>query len=214
MLDAATYTAWYHTLPPITGTDKYARWGATQGYKLCTARAVLPLQLPRYVYAHLQEHGPAVLIPNYTLYTAAGWQLQGCVLRSIAAKHFVQHSLSSIPHGAGMVQKPYSAPWVVVESALDADILRSVYPYTLATYGTTVARSTVYFLQHTAPYCILCMDNDAAGAAATRRLQRALSAQVLQLPYGARDIGELYDTELWAAAAQHLQLWLELHAHS
>jgi hypothetical protein len=133
------------------------------------------------------EHGEVIALPN--IYKT---EVIGLLLRPIYTKTFRYFSEHNIPYGAGVNNKPYTKPWVIVESCLDADFLRQFYPYVIATFGVTVSNFLQDFLFNTAPYVIAGFDKDEAGEQAYKKMFYKYKGKVKKIepPLGNKDFGD------------------------
>ena len=140
------------------------------------------------------EHGEVIALPNMFKD-----KVTGLLLRPIYTKTFRYFSDYILPYGAGVNNKPYYQPWVIVESCLDSDFLRQFYPYVIATQGATISNFLQEFLFSTSPYIISGMDNDDAGNMAYRKLCYKYKGRVRKLdpPNGKKDFGEILDLLLF-----------------
>ena len=136
------------------------------------------------------EYGEVLALPNLFQNRVIGF-----LLRPIYTKAFRYYSETQSPYGAGVNNKPYNAPWIIVESCLDSDYLRQFYPYVIATLGATISNFLLDFLFSTAPYIISGMDNDDAGNAAYRKLYYKYKGRVKKLepPNNKKDFGDTLD---------------------
>lgn len=185
-----TLTDFYNTLPkPTLGRNKYEMTAQVLGfnYRLLSGRQVYNSSLPSQIKQFVMENSEVILLPN--IYSG---NVIGFLLRSISKKAFRYYSEYPIPYGAGVNNKKYNEPWVIVESCLDSDFLRSFYPYVIATLGVTVSNSTLDFLFSTSPFVIVGFDNDDAGNNAYRNLFFKYKGRVkkMEVPLGKKDFGD------------------------
>ena len=159
-------------------------------YRLITGQIAFTLDLPAQIKQFIMEYGEVIALPN-----KFQDQVVGILLRPISTKTFRYYSETKIPYGAGVNNKPYTSPWIIVESCLDSDFLRQFYPYVIATMGVTISNFLLDFLFSTSPYIIAGMDNDEAGNTAYKRLfyNHRGRVQKLEPPQGRKDFGEVLD---------------------
>lgn len=159
-------------------------------YRILDGRTAFSLNIPPQIKQFVGEYGEVLALPNMYNHRVIGF-----LLRPITVKSFRYYSETHIPYGAGINNKPYSSPWVIVESCLDSDYLRQFYPYVIATQGATISNFLQEFLFSTAPYIISGMDNDDAGNMAYRRLCYKYKGRIKKLepPNNKKDFGETLD---------------------
>lgn len=120
----------------------------------------------QYLKNFIIEQGKCVAMPNIV-----NGEVIAIMFRSLSSKQFRYYNeCQYIPYGAGLNDKPYYKPWIIVESALDSDFIRNFYPYVVATNGTTVANNILKFLIGTSSTIYCAFDNDNAGEDAFHRL--------------------------------------------
>lgn len=182
----------YHTLPKPQYRNKYevASNYFNLDYRIITGQIVYTLDIPYQVKQFVMEYGEVIALPN-----KFQDKIIGFLLRPIYTKAFRYYSEIPIPYGAGINDKPYTLPWIIVESCLDSDYLRQFYPYVIATLGATISNFLQDFLFNTAPYIISGLDNDEAGNNAYRRLCYKYKGCVkkLEAPMNNKDFGETLD---------------------
>lgn len=180
----------YKTLPkPVLGRNKYEVASQYLGfdYRLLNGYQAFSSPLPSLIKQFVMEYTEVILLPNIFNNTVIGF-----LLRAINTKAFRYYSDTLIPYGSGINEKPYSKPWVIVESCLDSDYLRLFYPYVIATLGVTVSNITLDFLFNTSPFVIVGFDNDEAGDNAYKHLFYKYKGRVkrLNIPQGKKDFGD------------------------
>lgn len=191
-------TEFYNTLPNTLSRNKYeaASNYLNLGYRRITGRLAYNSPMPPSINQFIMEYGEAIALPNIFR-----GEVVGLLMRPVGKKTFRYYSELNIPYGAGVNNKPYSKPWVIVESCLDADFLRIFYPYVIATFGVTVSNFTQSFLFGTSPYIIAGFDNDEAGEHAYKKMYYKYKGRVQKLlpPYPNKDFGDtlqhLYDLD-------------------
>lgn len=181
--------SFYHTLPLPQYRNKYevASHYFNLDYRLITGRIAYTLPINAQVKQFIMEYGEVTALPN-----CFQNHVIGLLLRPIYTKAFRYFSDYKMPYGAGVNNKPYAMPWVIVESCLDSDFLRQYYPYVIATFGVTVSNFLQDFLFGTAPYVIIGFDNDDAGIQAYKKLFYKYKGRVKKLdpPLGNKDFGD------------------------
>lgn len=182
-------TSFYNTLQDPQYRNKYeiSSHYFNLNYKIITGRDSYNSDLPYQIKQFIMEHGEVISLPN--IYKT---EVIGLLLRPIYTKTFRYFSEYNIPYGAGVNNKPYIKPWVIVESCLDADFLRRFYPYVIATFGVTVSNFLQDFLFNTAPYVIAGFDNDEAGEQAYKKMFYKYKGKVKKIepPLGNKDFGD------------------------
>lgn len=185
-------TSIYNTFPQPQYRNKYELASHYYGlnYRIITGQIAYNLDIPPVVKQFIMEHGEVLALPN-----CFQGSIVGLLLRPIYTKAFRYFSESLIPYGAGINNKPYNSPWVIVESCLDSDYLRQFYPYVIATQGATISNFLLDFLFSTSPYIISGMDNDDAGNEAYRKLYYKYKGRVKKLdpPNNNKDFGDTLD---------------------
>lgn len=183
-------TEFYTSLPsPTLNRNKYetASHVLSLGYKIISGADAYksPLSVP--VKKFIMENREVIMLPNIFKDTVVGY-----LLRTIHTKSFRYIYEYPIPYGAGVNDKPYMYPWIIVESCLDADFLRKFYPFVIATLGVSVSNFLMDFLFNTAPYIIVGFDNDEAGNKAYKSMNYKHHGKVLRLdvPFGNKDFGD------------------------
>ena len=112
-----------------------------------------------YLKRFIAEQGKCIAMPNIL-----NGEIIGIMFRAITSKQFRYYTeCRSIPYGAGVNNKPYYKPWIIVESALDSDFLRNFYPFVIATNGTAVSNLTMEFIRGTCSTVYCGFDSDKAG---------------------------------------------------
>lgn len=107
----------------------------------------------------IAEEGKCIAMPNML-----NGEVIGIMFRSVAKKQFRYYTeCKHIPYGAGVNNKPYYKPWVIVESALDSDFIRNFYPFVIATNGVSVSNNTMDFIKGTSSTVYCAFDSDKAG---------------------------------------------------
>lgn len=126
--------------------------------------------------------------------------VMGYALRSVPSKSFVTSSLPGLYLAQRGLQEVndfrYGYPIVLCEGAADAEVLSQAYPYVCAFLSAGVTQNQAHILSCFTNRVILVPDNDPAGIKGTPRTRKALdrvkvSCEVLQLPDGIKDPGEL-----------------------
>lgn len=156
-------TEYFYSLPKIDKTyNKYAAYSLAfnNPYRLVTGvDAFRYSSFDAYLKQFIADQGKCIAMPNIV-----NGEVIAIMFRSCADKQFRYYNeCSYIPYGAGVNEKPFHKPWVIVESALDSDFLRNFYPFVIATNGTTVSKNILSFLEGTSSTIYCAFDNDVAG---------------------------------------------------
>lgn len=182
-------TQFYFSLKPPLNRNKYEVSSNLLhfDYRLIDGYAAISSPLPDYLKRFVIDNKEVIALPNIF-----HGHIVGLLLRSITVKQFRYYAVTQIPYGSGVNEKPYLKPWVVVESCLDSDFLRTFYPYVIASLGTTLSHSLESFLFNTAPYVIFGFDRDESGDKAYKRIAYKYRNRVLKLdpPIGNKDFGD------------------------
>lgn len=161
-------------------------------YRIATGFNVINSCLPINLQNFVIQNSSCVVMPNIF-----NGKVVGVLLRSNTKKEFRYYSPSSkVPYGAGVTSKSYNQPWVIVESALDADFLRQFYPFVIASLGTAVSKHLTTFLLNTAPLNYFCFDTDDAGNKAyniMRYKHKGYNIARILPPNKLKDFGEVLD---------------------
>ena len=163
-------TEYFYSLPQIDRKyNKYASYSLAFGnpYRLATSMDAFRYdKLDGSLKQFIAEQGKCIAMPNIV-----NGEVTAVMFRSCADKQFRYYNeCQYIPYGAGVNEKPFYKPWVIVESALDSDFLRNFYPYVIATNGTAVSNSTLSFIIGTCSTLYCAFDNDKAGIDSFHRL--------------------------------------------
>lgn len=182
-------TTFYNSLPGTKSRNKYecASEVLGLGYRIMGGKEAYLSPLPPVIKQFIMESKEVIVLPNYF-----NGRVIGFLLRSVYEKNFRYYSGYKIPYGAGVTNKPYYKPWVIVESCLDSDYLRQFYPYVIATLGATISNFLQHFLFATSPFIISGMDKDEAGENAYKRLCYKYKGRVKKIepPNGNKDFGD------------------------
>jgi len=156
-------TEYFYSLPQIDKPyNKYAAYSLAfnNPYRLVTPVDAFRYEhFDSYLKNFIAEQGKCIAMPNIV-----DGDVTAIMFRSCADKFFRYYNeCQYIPYGAGVNEKLYHKPWVIVESALDSDFLRNFYPFVIATNGTTVSKNILTFLEGTSSTVYCAFDNDVAG---------------------------------------------------
>lgn len=156
-------TEYFYSLPQIDKAyNKYAAYSLAfnNPYRLITGYDAYRYdRLDAYFKSFICDNGKCIAMPNLF-----GDEVVGLVVRAITSKQFRYYNESKyIPYGAGVNEKSFSKPWIIVESALDSDFLRNFYPFVIATNGVAVSYDCMNFLKGTSSTVYCAFDNDTAG---------------------------------------------------
>ena len=163
-------TEYFYSLQEIDQPyNKYASYSLafSNQYKLVTGVDAFRYdKFDSYLKQFITSQGKCIAMPNIV-----NGDVTAIMFRSLSTKQFRYYNeCQYIPYGAGVNDKPYYKPWIIVESALDSDFLRNFYPYVIATNGTTVSNNIITFLTNTCSTMYCGFDNDKAGNEAFNRL--------------------------------------------
>lgn len=163
-------TEYFYSLPSVDRPyNKYAAYSLAFGnpYKIISGMDVYRYdKLEDYLKRFIIEQGKCIVMPNMI-----DKEVVGLVIRSITSKSFRYHNeCQYIPYGAGVNNKPFNKPWIIVESALDSDFLRNFYPFVIATNGVSVSNNIMNFLKGTSSHIYCGFDSDNAGNQAFHNL--------------------------------------------
>ena len=168
-------TEYFYSLQEIDQPyNKYASYSLAfnNQYKLVTGVDAFRYdKFDSYLKQFITSQGKCIAMPNIV-----NGDVTAIMFRSLSTKQFRYYNeCQYIPYGAGVNDKPYYKPWIIVESALDSDFLRNFYPYVIATNGTTVSNNIITFLTNTCSTMYCGFDNDKAGNEAFHRLSMKYS---------------------------------------
>jgi hypothetical protein len=197
-----TLTEYFNSLPNIDKSyNKYAAYSLAfnNPYKIISGYEVFKYEhLDSFLKTFIIDQGKCIVMPNMF-----NGEVIGMVLRSIKDKQFRYYNEYEIPYGAGVNNKPYYKPWIIVESALDSDFLRNFYPFVISTNGVSVSSKYIEFIKGTCSLCYCAFDNDNAGNEAFHKLSIKHSRDGFRLKrlspplglYGKslKDFGEILD---------------------
>lgn len=163
-------TEYFYSLPNIDKKyNKYAAYSLAfnNPYRLATSVDAFRYdKFDNYLKQFIAEQGKCIVMPNIV-----NNEVVAIVFRSCADKQFRYYNeCKYIPYGAGVNNKQYYRPWIIVESALDSDFLRNFYPYVIGTNGTAVSSSTMSFIKGTCSTLYCGFDSDKAGDDAFKNL--------------------------------------------
>lgn len=164
-----TLTEYFNSLPDIDKSyNKYAAYSLAfnNPYKIISGYEAFKYEhLDSFLKTFIIDQGKCIIMPNIF-----NKEVIGMVLRSIKDKQFRYYNECKIPYGAGVNNKPYYKPWIIVESALDSDFLRNFYPFVISTNGVSVSSEYMEFIKGTCSLCYCAFDNDNAGNEAFHKL--------------------------------------------
>lgn len=163
-------TEFFYSLPQIDRAyNKYAAYSLAfnNPYRLATGVDAFRYEkFDSYLKNFIASQGKCIAMPNIV-----NGEVTAIMFRSCADKLFRYYNeCQYIPYGAGVNEKPFYKPWVIVESVLDSDFLRNFYPFVIATNGTAVSKNVMNFLQGTCSTLYCGFDSDKAGNEAFHRL--------------------------------------------
>lgn len=163
-------TEFFYSLPQIDRAyNKYAAYSLAfnNPYRLATGVDAFRYdKFDSYLKNFIASQGKCIAMPNIV-----NGEVTAIMFRSCADKLFRYYNeCKYIPYGAGVKEKLFYKPWVIVESVLDSDFLRNFYPFVIATNGTAVSKNIMNFLQGTCSTLYCGFDSDKAGNEAFHRL--------------------------------------------
>ena len=179
-----------------SGIDKYLLFGKQFGYRIVTGKhAYRSSCITDDVRKFISVEDRCVAMPS----RMQDGRVCRITFRSVFSKSFRSYTpVPHIPHGLLFNDKPYSKPWLVVESAFDSDWLRQMYPHVIATGGVSgLNRESADIVANTAPVVVLAFDNDDAGTNGMLRVtgklcehRSGLLVYQMRSPYG-KDFGDI-----------------------
>lgn len=163
-------TEYFNSLSQIDNIyNKYATYSLAfnNPYRLVTGIDAFRYdKFDNYLKQFIADQGKCIAMPNIF-----NGKVISIMFRSLASKQFRYYTeCQYIPYGAGVNNKQYYQPWVIVESALDSDFLRNFYPFVIATNGTAVSNNIMTFLKGTSSTVYCAFDSDTAGEESFHRL--------------------------------------------
>ena len=163
-------TEYFNSLPNVDQPyNKYASYSLAfnNPYRLATSIDAFRYdKFDNYLKQFIAEQGECIAMPNIV-----NGEVTAIMFRSLASKQFRYYNeCQYIPYGAGVNEKPYYKPWVIVESALDSDFIRNFYPFVIATNGTAVSNNVMSFFKGTSSTVDCGFNNDKAGNEAFHHL--------------------------------------------
>lgn len=168
-------TEYFYSLPHIDKAyNKYASYSLAfnNPYRMATSVDAFRFEpFDTYLKQFIASQGKCIAMPNIV-----NGDVISITFRSISDKQFRYYNeCPYIPYGAGVNEKPFYKPWVIVESSLDSDFLRNFYPFVLATNGTSVSNNTMKFIIGTCSTVYCAFDNDNAGDSSFHHLCKKYS---------------------------------------
>lgn len=156
-------TEYFYSLHEVDSKyNKYAAYSLAfnNPYRIATGVDAFRYdKLDGYLKQFIAEQGKCIAMPNIVQD-----EVTAIMFRSLATKQFRYYNeCQYIPYGAGVNEKPYYKPWIIVESVLDSDFLRNFYPFVIATNGTAVSNNVMQFITGTCSTVYCAFDNDKAG---------------------------------------------------
>lgn len=163
-------TEFFYSLPQIDRSyNKYCAYSLAfnNPYRLVTGYDIFKYSgFDQYLKNFIIDQGKSIAMPNIV-----NGEIIAIMFRSLSSKQFRYYNeCQYIPYGAGVNDKPYYKPWIIVESALDSDFLRNFYPFVIATNGTTISNNIMNFLLGTCSTLYCAFDSDSAGENSFHRL--------------------------------------------
>ena len=163
-------TEYFNSLPNIDQKyNKYAAYSLAfnNPYRLATSVDAFRYdKFDNYMKQFIAEQGKCIAMPNIV-----NGEVVSIMFRAITSKQFRYYTeCRYIPYGAGVNEKPYYKPWLIVESALDSDFIRNFYPFVIGTNGTAVSNNIMSFIKGTCSTLYCGFDSDKAGNDAFKNL--------------------------------------------
>ena len=163
-------TEYFNTLDDVDKPyNKYATYSLAfnNPYRIATGyHAFTYDRFDRSLRQFITSQGKCIVMPNIV-----NGDVVALLFRSLSEKRFHYYNeCPYIPYGAGVNNKPYYKPWVIVESALDSDFIRNFYPYVISTNTASVSKANMSFLMGTCSTVYCAFDNDKAGDESFRNM--------------------------------------------
>lgn len=177
--------------------NKYFFLAEKNGYKLINqGHLLLSNKFPRYIREFIREHQEVIFIPN-----AKSWMKDGAVLRAIKDKKFMVMGKTDVPYRYWDLDIKYGEPVVIVEGAIDCDVMREIYKPTVGLLTSGASDKYVDALSLLTNKVILLYDNDKTGERLTRvdseKFRKAkFHVEVMKQYSKNKDTGDIIDLEL------------------
>lgn len=172
-------------------------------FKVLSAISVLTQfgnKIPDFLREYLQHNGDCIIIPN-----RIGKVIYSLTLRNISGKKQflkigdVSHSLYNLGHlpedfGFGI-------PLLLVEGNLDCEVMKQIYPYTVASLTATLSTNQIQLISHLTDKVIIAYDTDEAGESGfwiVRKKLMELGVTVKRFKHNINlhDAGDLIDLKM------------------
>lgn len=182
----------------ILDRSKYVRLAKKrqyQNYRLCKYSDIINLGLKPYFSNYqkrfIQSRGAVLAIFN-----TINKHPISLVFRSIEEKDFIDYSDIGLFYGLDMFPEDfkYGDTVIITEGIYDADVLRQVYPNTLAMLTSNVSLSQKEILETITNHFIIAFDSDKAGQSGTKIARKKLgwnNTQQLSIFGKDKDVGQI-----------------------
>lgn len=171
-------------------------------YKVVSAISILnsKLNIPDFLVQYLQRNGDCIIIPNkigQVIYSLTFRNIQG--KKQFLKVGDVSHTLYNL----GNLPKDfkYGVPLILVEGNLDCDVMKEIYPYTVASLTASLSTNQLQLLSHLTSKVIIAYDNDDAGLegffiARKRLMELGVSVKKFTHNDKLHDLGDLIDIQI------------------
>lgn len=195
-----------YNLPNIqlpTTSNKYIYYinNNESQYKIISSIQALRLtNIPEFLRLYLQRNGDCIMIPNkindivYSLtFRTLGDRKQ--FLKYGNVTHFL-YNLGNLPDDF-----TYGTPLILLEGNLDCDVMKNIYPYTVASLTSDLSTNQVQLISHLTDKVIVAYDNDESGISGYYRVRNKLqSVNVRTTKFNhynkLHDLGDLIDLKI------------------
>lgn len=155
--------------------------------------------LPPHILHFLRQNENVVVMADIW----SKWIVQ-LRLRSFRGKYMTVYRNSPIPFfGMGYLPPSfkYGDALVLVEGILDAESIRTMYPYVVSVTTSSLSVYQIHVLKTLTSRIVLCLDQDDSGIQGTRKAYYQLKkngfhADVCQLPSKIKDPGQLIEWKM------------------
>lgn len=183
--------------------DKYLHYiqnYPTQMKFISASRLLQTPDLPDFMKDYIFHNGDIVLIPNIinnVIHSITFRNIQG-------KKQFLKLGVvSPLLYNLGNLPEDfhYGTPLVLVEGNFDCDVMKLIYPYTVASLTSTLSPNQLQLISHLTNKVIIAYDNDNAGLqgfCSTSKKLRDLGVTVIKFNHysNLNDLGDLIDIKL------------------
>ena len=170
-------------------------------YRFLSAYKVLNsgIEFPDYITTYLEIRGDSIILPNII-----NGVIYSITLRNLSGeKQFLKiGNVSQFLYGLGRLDQNYrySDTLLLVEGNFDCDVIKQLYPNTLACLTNTLSTNQVEIVSGLTKKVILAYDNDEAGNKGfyiSKKKLEALGVSVSRFTHNSKlkDFGDLYDLQ-------------------